>query len=97
MTDPRGTYASSVRNLSSINVWNDGSFGCLCPPNNPKRTWSNITNIPPTFFFTTLSKEYEELYKIFDWGLETFNKINKRSLEFSFCDTELKEKLIQQL
>ena len=28
---------------------------------------------------------------------QTFNKINKRSLEFSFCDSELKEKLIQQL
>ena len=57
----------------------------------------SISTDDPPFFFTTLSKEYEELHKIFDWGLETFNKINKRSLEFSFCDAELKEKLIQQL
>ena len=38
-----------------------------------------------------------QLNIFFDWGQETFNKINKKSLEFSFCDSELKEKLIQQL
>ena len=57
----------------------------------------SISTDDPPFFFTSLSKEYEELYNFFDWGQETFNKINKKSLEFSFCDAELKEKLIQQL
>ena len=57
----------------------------------------SISTDDPPFFFTSLSKEYEELYNFFDWGQETFNKINKKSLEFSFCDLELKEKLIQQL
>ena len=58
MTDPLGTNVSSVSNLSFIKVSNDGSFGCLWPPNNPKSTWSNITNIPPAFFFTTLSSSW---------------------------------------
>ena len=57
----------------------------------------SISTDDPPFFFTSLSQEYEELNSVFDWGLETFSKINKRSLEFSFCDAELKEKLIQQL
>ena len=49
------------------------------------------------FFFTTLSKEYEDLHNAFGWEIEIFNEINKRSLEFAFCDAKLKEKLIQQL
>ncbi len=57
----------------------------------------SISTDDPPFFFTSLSKEYEQLHNVFDWRIETFNKINKRSLEFSFCDAELKEKLIQQL
>jgi adenosine deaminase len=57
----------------------------------------SISTDDPPFFFTSLSQEYEELNSVFDWGLETFSKINKTSLEFSFCDAELKEKLIQQL
>ncbi len=57
----------------------------------------SISTDDPPFFFTSLSKEYEKLHNVFDWGVEIFNKINKRSLEFAFCDSELKEKLSQQL
>ena len=57
----------------------------------------SISTDDPPFFFTSLSQEYEKLHSVFDWGIEIFNKINKRSLEFAFCDSELKEKLIQQL
>ena len=49
------------------------------------------------FFFTTLSKEYEDLHNIFGWEMEIFNNVNKKSLEYAFCDVKIKEKLIQQL
>ena len=57
----------------------------------------SISTDDPPFFSTTLSKEYEALHNAFGWGIEIFNEINKRSLEFAFCDAKLKEKLIQQL
>ena len=57
----------------------------------------SISTDDPPFFSTTLSKEYEGLHNAFGWGIEIFNEINKRSLEFAFCDAKLKEKLIQQL
>ena len=57
----------------------------------------SISTDDPPFFLTTLSKEYEDLHNAFGWDIEIFNEINKRSLEFAFCDAKLKEKLIQQL
>ena len=57
----------------------------------------SISTDDPPFFFTTLSKEYENLHNAFGWDIEIFNEINKKSLEFAFCDAKLKEKLIQQL
>ena len=57
----------------------------------------SISTDDPPFFFTTLSKEYEDLHNAFGWDIKIFNEINKRSLEFAFCDAKLKEKLIQQL
>ena len=57
----------------------------------------SISTDDPPFFFTSLSKEYEELHNVFGWGIENFNKINKGSIEYAFCDAKLKKKLIQQL
>ncbi len=57
----------------------------------------SISTDDPSFFFTTLSKEYEDLHNVFGWKEETFNKINRQSISFAFCESSLKEKLIQQL
>mgnify|MGYP001158766554 FL=1 len=57
----------------------------------------SISTDDPPFFSTTLSKEYEDLHNVFGWKEETFNKINQQSLKFAFCESSLKEKLIQQL
>ena len=57
----------------------------------------SISTDDPPFFSTTLSKEYEDLHNVFGWKEETFYKINQQSLKFAFCETSLKEKLIQQL
>ena len=56
----------------------------------------SISTDDPPFFSTSLSKEYEDLHKVFGWEVEIFSEINKKSLEFAFCDAKLKEKLIQQ-
>ena len=48
-------------------------------------------------FTIVLSKEYQDLHNVFGWGLEIFSEINKKSLEFAFCEAKLKEKLIQQI
>ena len=57
----------------------------------------SISTDDPPFFSTTLSKEYRNLHDVFGWREEIFNKINRQSLEFAFCESSLKEKLIQQL
>ncbi len=57
----------------------------------------SISTDDPPFFSTSLSKEYQDLHDVFGWGLEIFSQINRKSLEFAFCEARLKEKLIQQL
>ena len=57
----------------------------------------SISTDDPPFFSTSLSKEYQDLHNVFGWGFEIFSQINKKSLEFAFCEARLKEKLIQQL
>ena len=57
----------------------------------------SISTDDPPFFSTSLSKEYQDLHNVFGWGFEIFSQINKKSLEFAFCEAKLKEKLIQQL
>ena len=56
----------------------------------------SISTDDPPFFATSLSKEYQDLHNVFGWGFEIFSQINKKSLDFAFCETKLKEKLIQQ-
>ena len=57
----------------------------------------SISTDDPPFFSTSLTKEYQDLHNVFGWGFEIFSQINKKSLEFAFCEARLKEKLIQQL
>ncbi len=57
----------------------------------------SISTDDPPFFATSLSKEYEDLHNVFGWEVEIFSEINRKSLEFAFCEAKLKEKLIQQL
>ena len=57
----------------------------------------SISTDDPPFFSTTLSKEYQDLHNVFGWDEDTFNRINQQSLKFAFCDSSLKEKLLQQL
>ena len=57
----------------------------------------SISTDDPPFFSTSLSKEYQDLHNVFGWGFKIFSQINKKSLEFAFCEAKLKEKLIQQL
>jgi adenosine deaminase len=45
----------------------------------------------------TLSSEYALLEKTFNWNKEHFLQCNLRAVEHAFCETSLKEKLIQQL
>ena len=57
----------------------------------------SISTDDPPFFSTSLTKEYQDLHNVFGWGFEIFSQINKKSLEFAFCEGKVKEKLIQQL
>ena len=57
----------------------------------------SISTDDPSFFSTSLSKEYQDLHNVFGWGFDIFSQINKKSLEFAFCEAKIKEKLIQQI
>jgi adenosine deaminase len=57
----------------------------------------NINTDARTVSPTTLTSEYALLENTFNWGKEHFLKCNLAAVSHSFCDTNLKEKLKQQI
>ncbi|MDQ2064787.1 adenosine deaminase [Xinfangfangia sp. CPCC 101601] len=56
-----------------------------------------ISTDDPPFFHTTMTREYEELHRAFDWDEGQFRRIAKVSLEAAFCDTDTKTKIAKLL
>lgn len=56
-----------------------------------------VSTDDPPFFHTSMTKEYEELARAFDWGLEDFKDLNETALSAAFCDEATRSKLAQIL
>ena len=56
-----------------------------------------VSTDDPPFFHTTMTREYEELQRAFDWDEGQFGKIARASLDAAFCDADTKAKIAKLL
>jgi len=56
-----------------------------------------ISTDDPPFFHTTMTREYEELHRAFDWDEGQFLRIARQSLDAAFCDADTKARIAKKL
>ena len=56
-----------------------------------------VSTDDPPFFHTTMTREYEELHRAFDWDDGQFRRIALQSLDAAFCSAETKDKIRKKL
>ncbi|NGM45210.1 adenosine deaminase [Rhodobacter sp. SGA-6-6] len=56
-----------------------------------------ISTDDPPFFHTTMTREYEELHRAFDWDEGQFRRIARQSLDAAFCDADTKARIAKLL
>lgn len=57
----------------------------------------SISTDDPPFFHTTLTREYEETARAFDWDEEDFAAINRMALAAAFCDDDTAARVKERL
>lgn len=56
-----------------------------------------VSTDDPPFFHTTMTREYEELHRAFDWDEGQFRRIARASLDAAFCDADTKARIAKLL
>jgi adenosine deaminase len=56
-----------------------------------------VSTDDPPFFNTTMTREYENLERAFDWDEGMFRDLNKVALEAAFCDQATKDRIAKRL
>ncbi len=56
-----------------------------------------VSTDDPPFFHTTMTQEFEELYRAFDWDDGVFATLNRTALDAAFCDADTKVKIAKLL
>lgn len=56
-----------------------------------------VSTDDPPYFRTTLTREYEELHKAFDWDEGVFAALNLTALDAAFCDADTKARIAKLL
>ena len=56
-----------------------------------------VSTDDPPFFHTTMSREYEELFRAFDWDDGQFLRLARTAAEAAFCDPGTRDKLLKRL
>ncbi len=56
-----------------------------------------ISTDDPPFFHTTMTREYEQLARAFDWDEAVFRDIARGSAQAAFCDPKTKDKILKKL
>ena len=56
-----------------------------------------VSTDDPPFFHTTMTKEFENLERAFQWGAEDFDALNRTALDAAFCDDDIKARVAKQL
>ena len=56
-----------------------------------------VSTDDPPFFHTTMTKEFENLERAFQWGAEDFDALNRTALDAACCDDDTKARVAKQL
>ena len=56
-----------------------------------------VSTDDPPFFHTTMTREYQELHRAFDWDEGQFRRIARQSLDAAFCDADTKARIAKLL
>ncbi|MEC9103727.1 MAG: adenosine deaminase, partial [Pseudomonadota bacterium] len=56
-----------------------------------------VSTDDPPFFHTTMTREYEQLARVFGWGASDFHEISQTALDAAFCDADTKTRLADKL
>ena len=56
-----------------------------------------VSTDDPPYFHTSLTREYEELHKAFDWDEGVFAELNRTALDAAFCDADTKARIAKLL
>lgn len=56
-----------------------------------------VSTDDPPFFHTTMTREYEELHRAFDWDEGQFRRVARASLDAAFCDADTKARIAKLL
>ena len=56
-----------------------------------------ISTDDPPFFHTTMTREYDELHRAFDWDEGQFERLNRTALDAAFCDADTKARIAKLL
>ena len=56
-----------------------------------------VSTDDPPFFHTTMTSEFEQLERVFGWGVNDFKQLNQTALEAAFCDVATKDLISRRL
>ena len=56
-----------------------------------------VSTDDPPFFHTTMTREFEQLERVFGWGVDDFKHLNQIALEAAFCDVATKDLIFRRL
>ena len=56
-----------------------------------------VSTDDPPFFHTTMTSEFEQLERVFGWGVDDFKQLNQTALEAAFCDAATKDLISKRL
>jgi adenosine deaminase len=56
-----------------------------------------ISTDDPPFFHTNMRREYTELARAFDWGIDMFRSLNETAAKAAFCDAKTRKRLMTRL
>ena len=56
-----------------------------------------VSTDDPPFFHTTMTSEFEQLERVFGWGVDDFKQLNQTALEAAFCDVATKDLISRRL
>lgn len=56
-----------------------------------------VSTDDPPFFHTTMTREFENLARVFEWNEDDFRALNRTAIEAAFCDENTRTKILKKL
>lgn len=56
-----------------------------------------VSTDDPPFFHTTMTREFENLARVFEWNEDDFRALNRTAIEAAFCDEDTRSKILKKL